>query len=42
MSANKIKEQGFKELRAENLKKIYGRKEVVKEVSLKIKRGEVE
>ena len=36
-----MKNHDFKELRAENLKKIYGRKEVVKEVSLKIKRGEV-
>ena len=33
--------QGFKTLRAENLKKIYGNKEVVKSVSLDIKRGEV-
>ena len=33
--------QGFKTLRAENLKKIYGNKEVVKSVSLEIKRGEV-
>ena len=33
--------QGFKILRAENLKKIYGNKEVVKSVSLEIKRGEV-
>ena len=33
--------QGFKTLRAENLKKVYGNKEVVKSVSLEIKRGEV-
>ena len=36
-----MKVHDFKELRVENLKKIYGRKEVVKEVSLNIKRGEV-
>ena len=36
-----MKNHDFKELRAESLKKIYGRKEVVKEVSLKIKRGEI-
>mgnify|MGYP001157416256 CR=1 FL=1 len=35
-----MKKHDFKELKAENLKKIYGRKEVVKGVSLKIKRGE--
>ena len=33
--------QGFKLLRAENLKKVYGSREVVKSVSLEIKRGEV-
>ena len=36
-----MKTHDFKELKVENLKKIYGRKEVVKEVSLNIKRGEV-
>ena len=36
-----MKSHDFKELKVENLKKIYGRKEVVKEVSLNIKRGEV-
>ena len=36
-----MKIHDFKELRVENLKKIYGRKEVVKEVSLNIRRGEV-
>ena len=36
-----MKVHDFKELRVESLKKIYGRKEVVKEVSLSIKRGEV-
>ena len=36
-----MKVHDFKELRVESLKKIYGRKEVVKEVSLNIKRGEV-
>ena len=36
-----MKAHDFKELRAENLKKIYGRKEVVKEVSLNIRRGEI-
>ena len=36
-----MKRHDFKELKVENLKKIYGRKEVVKEVSLNIKRGEV-
>ena len=41
MIANKMKNHDFKELKVDNLKKIYGRKEVVKEVSLNIKRGEV-
>ena len=36
-----MKSHDFKELKVESLKKIYGRKEVVKEVSLNIKRGEV-
>ena len=36
-----MKNHDFKELKVKNLKKIYGRKEVVKEVSLNIKRGEV-
>ena len=36
-----MKTHDFKELKVENLKKIYGRKEVVKQVSLNIKRGEV-
>jgi lipopolysaccharide export system ATP-binding protein len=36
-----MENQGFKTLRAENLKKVYGRKAVVKEVSLEINRGEV-
>jgi len=36
-----MKSHDFKELKVENLKKIYGRKEVVKEVSLNIRRGEV-
>ena len=38
---NKIKESGFQTLRAENLKKRYGDKQVVKGVSLNIGRGEV-
>ena len=41
MIVNKMKNHDFKELKVDNLKKIYGRKEVVKEVSLSIKRGEV-
>ena len=36
-----MKNHDFKELKVDNLKKIYGRKEVVKEVSLSIRRGEV-
>ena len=36
-----MKVHDFKELRVENLKKIYGQKEVVKEVSININRGEV-
>ena len=36
-----MKSHDFKQLKVENLKKIYGRKEVVKEVSLNIERGEV-
>ena len=36
-----MKDSGFKILRADNLKKKYGDKEVVKGVSLEIKRGEV-
>ena len=36
-----MKDSGFKILRADNLKKRYGDKEVVKGVSLEIKRGEV-
>ena len=38
---SKIKKDGFKVLRADNLKKRYGDKQVVKGVSLEIKRGEV-
>tara|TARA_Y100001970_G_C14156681_1_gene815990 strand:+ start:632 stop:1384 length:753 start_codon:yes stop_codon:yes gene_type:complete len=41
MGVNKLKDNGFKILRADNLKKKYGDKEVVKGVSLNIKRGEV-
>ena len=41
MIVNKMKNHDFKELKVDNLKKIYGRKEVVKEVSLSIRRGEV-
>lgn len=36
-----MKEQGYKILKAEGLKKIYGQKTVVKGVSIEIKRGEV-
>ena len=38
---SKIKKDGFKVLRADNLKKKYGDNQVVKGVSLEIKRGEV-
>ena len=36
-----MKEQGYRILKAEGLKKVYGQKTVVKGVSLEIKRGEV-
>ena len=36
-----MKEQGYRILKAEGLKKVYAQKTVVKGVSLEIKRGEV-
>ena len=41
MAVNKVGPKGFNVLRADNLKKRYGDKQVVKGVSLEIQRGEV-